>query len=184
MRAFIAIELPETAKRALAGLVDRLRPIGVRASWVKPEALHLTLRFLGDIDDATAERIRAALREGYADAAAFPLHIKGVGAFPNLRRPNVVWAGVELSEALAAAQAVAERAAQAAGLDPERKAFRPHLTVARIKDPAAGAALAAPIEAEGDFDIEPFLAGGVTLFSSRLTSQGPIHSRIEEYPFR
>lgn len=185
MRTFIAIELPDEIKAFLTDRIERLRATGAKASWVKPEAMHLTLRFLGDLDSDPVARIRKLLAEGYADVPAFTLKVAGMGAFPNRRRPGVVWAGVEPAEGtLAQAQAVAEQAALAIGLAPETKPFHPHLTLARVKDPAQGRILAEQVPWDEPFDTGSFPVTGVILFSSQLTPRGPIHERLQEYELR
>lgn len=184
MRTFIAIEVPEGVRRSLATLVERLRSSEARLTWVKPEAMHLTLRFLGEIDGDRVERLRALLSEGYADAAAFDLAVRGLGAFPNPRRPSVLWAGVEpVDGPLARVREIAERAAQAIGLAAENRAFHPHLTLARVKDPAEADRVRPFWERERDFEAGTFTAGGVTLFSSRLTPRGPVYTVVQEFQF-
>ena len=184
MRVFVAIELPEDAKRALGDLIDRLRASGATATWVNAETMHLTLRFLGEIDDAQLALYRTRLAEAYLETRAFSLTVEGVSAFPNLRRPSVFWAGVTTDgPELAYVQEAAERAAQAIGLEPEPKAFHPHVTLARVKEREQGARLAARVPAEEAFAAGEFAVAAVTLFQSRLTPQGPVHTPIQEYRF-
>ena len=94
VRAFVAIELPEAVSDALGALAGRLRKSRVRASWVQPGNIHLTLRFCGDVAVPDAESLGRFLADRYAGREPFPLEVKGVGCFPNARRPKVVWAGV------------------------------------------------------------------------------------------
>jgi 2'-5' RNA ligase len=181
---FVAIEVPEAVRQAVWALSNRLHKSGVRASWVKPEAMHLTLRFLGEVSAEDAERLGQFLAESYQDNSSFTLFVRGTGAFPNIRHPSVVWAGLEpLEGALAHVQQVAEDAAQRLGLAPERKRFHPHLTLARIRDAREAQALTPYLAREKDFELEAFAATGVTLFLSQLTPSGPIYSRLREFPF-
>lgn len=183
MRRFLAIELPEPVRDALAGLRTRLRAAGGNASWPRPENLHLTLRFLGDITDEQAEDCRTALRTALAGLARPRLTVAGVGAFPNLRRPSVIWAGVQTEEeALAVIQGRCEAAARALGLDAETKPFRAHITLARVKPGPVPGALVRAIEAAAGFAGGEFTARGVALFSSVLRPQGAVYTRIEEFP--
>ena len=182
MRAFIAIELPDEVKGALRGLTQRLRTTGAKASWVRPENMHLTLRFLGEATEETVNRIAERLALAYQDVTPFTVTVTGTGAFPNLRKPRVVWAGVApLEGGLEAAQAVAEAAAAAVGLPPETKRFRPHLTLARIRDGRVLGALPAGLAREKDFAAGAFTVASVSLLSSQLTPSGPIHRRVREF---
>ena len=184
MRAFVAIELPEAIREGMGVLNDRLRRCGVRASWTRRDRMHLTLRFLGDISDEAAGRVGEHLLKGAAGLDAFRLHVSGVGAFPNLRRPSVVWAGIgPLEGGLKGAHAVAEEAAEAIGLRPDRKPFHPHVTLARIRDARDAEPLMECLRSEANFDGGEFHARGMSLFSSQLTPHGPIYTCVQECPF-
>jgi 2'-5' RNA ligase len=184
MRTFIAVELPEETKEELQGLARQLRRAGIHASWVKSDRMHLTLRFLGEIDEDQAETVADYLARGYAGRTSFECAVEGVGAFPNVRRPNVVWAGVgPLEGGLADTQAIAEQAALEIGLKPERRRFRPHLTLGRIRKPEQAGHLGRALAPLRSFRGKEFSVGGVTLFSSTLTPEGPIYERLREYDF-
>ena len=156
----------------------------MKASWVRPEHMHLTLRFLGDIDNAQAQFISPYLREVFSDMHPFTLLAQAVGAFPNLRRPSIVWAGIgPLTGPLELVQTHCERAAQHAGLTPELKPFHPHITLARIKDPRPPVDLMQAIERERTFTAGEFTVHGVSLLKSELTPRGPNYTRLEEFPF-
>lgn len=185
MRAFIAIELPPAVQEGLAALVERLRESGARLTWVKADNMHLTLRFLGDVSSEALERLRGYLSDALADTHPFSLSVRGLGAFPNPRRPSVLWAGVECEgDELSRVQAAMEHAARAIGLAPETKAFHPHLTLARVKNPAEAAAVMPCWERETGFEGGSFVANRAILFSSTLTPRGPVHRPIQEFPFR
>ena len=139
MRTFIAIELPESVQQAIEArrshVAATLRDAGVTRGlrWVAPEKIHLTLRFLGDTTPAQRHTLHDQLSALAAHHAPFALTVAQLGCFPNLRRPSVIWLGVDGDEAaLHALQAETERAAQAAGFDAESRAFSPHLTLARV----------------------------------------------------
>ncbi len=184
MRAFIAIELPDTIKAALHELIGRLREAEARVSWVRPEHMHLTLRFLGEITPADALRLEELLALRYQGMKHFELQVCGTGAFPNIHRPSVIWAGITGSgNALDAVQAIAEEEACALGLPRERRPFTPHLTLARIKEAEYGKRLMPYLSRERDFEGGAFPVAGVSLFSSELTPQGPIHRRLREFLF-
>lgn len=184
MRTFIAIDLPEPVRDSLLALSERLRTSRVRASWLKPEAMHLTLRFLGEVSEEDAARFGVDVAERVRGFAPIPLSVSGVGAFPNSRAPSVVWAGVSPDEGpLADVQRITEEAAQAIGLKPERRAFHPHLTLARIREPQQARPLMALLAHERDFSGGSFDANRLVLYKSRLTPQGAIYTAIQECPF-
>lgn len=184
MRTFIAIELPGEIKEALAGLVGRLRQSDVRASWVTPERMHLTLRFLGEIETVDAEKLGELLAARYAALKPFTLRVAGTGAFPSLGRPSVVWVGVgPLVGGLADAQSIAEEGAWAIGAAPEKKPFHPHLTLGRVRDDRALEPLVERLKREDGFDAGEFAVRAVSLFSSQLRPQGPIYRPLGSFPF-
>ena len=139
MRTFIAIELPESVQQAIEArrsrLAATLREAGVTQGlrWVAPEKIHLTLRFLGDTTPAQRHTLHEQLSALAAHHAPFALTVAQLGCFPNLRRPSVIWLGVDGDgAALHALQSETERAAQTAGFHAESRAFSPHLTLARV----------------------------------------------------
>ena len=184
MRCFLAIELPAAVTQRLAQLSAHLRQCPVRASWVRADHMHLTLRFLGDIDEGARDAVSADLGANLSSVGPIGLHVQGVGAFPNARRPSVVWAGIgPLTGPLETAHSRCETACQRAGLPAEPKPFHPHVTLARVKDQRPSAELTHAIERERAFTAGEFSARGVSLFSSELTPRGPVYPRIEEFPF-
>ena len=184
MRTFIAIELPDVVHAALEDLKGRLRGAGVRASWVKAGNIHLTLRFLGEIDEGQSARIVDMLESEYGEVRRFVLQVRGVGAFPNARRPSVLWVGCEPAEGpLERVQQAAETAARSVGLAPEAKVFRPHLTLARVKDWRSAGPVSEALDREQDFDAGEFEAVGVALFRSRLMPSGAVYERLREFRF-
>lgn len=182
MRAFLAIEIPAELQETLTTLRDQWRHSGARASWVRPENMHLTLRFLGEVSREQMDQMAGVLEGAYAAMPALTLAARGVGAFPNRRKPGVVWVGVEaLSGDLAAVQQCAEEAARGIGLPPETKAFHPHITLARIRDSRGIGALPALMAAAEHFDGGAFTAEAVSLFESELRPGGPIYRREREF---
>ena len=179
MRTFVAIELPEHIREAVGRLSARLRRSGARVSWVRPDRMHLTLRFLGDVTEEQSDSVGEHLAGACQGSEPFVLSVSGAGAFPNVRKPNVVWAGVRpLEGALARLQAAAEEAARQAGLAPEAKPFHPHLTLARIRDRRDLGDLVERLGTERAFEAGDFTVSGVALFSSQLTPKGPVYQRL------
>ena len=136
IRSFIAIELSENILSAIADLQRQLKnqvPAGT-VRWVRPEGIHLTLQFLGDVPAVKINSIAQALTETCAPCQPFSITIGGLGCFPNARRPRVTWVGAdEPTGTLAALQKAIERAMVPLGFTPERRAFHPHLTLGRTK---------------------------------------------------
>ncbi len=136
VRAFIAIELDEPLLRRLSDLQARLKddvPPGL-VRWVRPEGMHLTLKFLGDVPRTRIEAIVEALQDASAPHAPFTFSIAEMGCFPNPSRPRVIWVGVEeQSGALSALQRDVERAMGALGFEREKRRFSPHLTLGRVR---------------------------------------------------
>lgn len=182
MRTFAAVELAGSVKEAVEALNRRLRGYGAQASWVRPENMHLTLRFFGDVAEEQVVRLADKISEGSKGIAPFSLCVRGIGAFPNVRRPSVLWAGVDPTEGgLSLLHTAAENAARAIGLPPDDKAFHPHVTLARIRDARTARPLMEAVEGEAGFDAGAFDVRGMTLFSSELTPRGPIYRVVREF---
>jgi len=136
VRAFIAIELDTRLRDKLGGLQQRLRgdvPPGL-VRWVRPEGMHLTLKFLGDVLAEQVPEIAEAVRQACEKHAPFECTLSGLGCFPNASRPRVVWVGIqEPSGVLAALHRDVDRTVSALGFEPEQRRFHPHLTLGRVK---------------------------------------------------
>ncbi|MDQ6828545.1 MAG: RNA 2',3'-cyclic phosphodiesterase [Gemmatimonadota bacterium] len=135
MRLFIAINLPAAERRGIAEAVAPLRAKTNGVSWVKEEALHLTMKFLGEYDDAHASRLSAALGAIAGVHRPIELEISGIGAFPHWRAPRVIWAGVGDSPKLEILHHEIESACADLGHELEGRPFRPHITVGRVRAP-------------------------------------------------
>ena len=174
IRLFVAIELPGDVRARLAALC-----VGVPgAKWVKAENLHLTLRFIGEVDGHRFEDIAAAL--GEVRAPAFDVALDGVGFFGG-RRPRVLWAGVARTAALDHLHAKVESALVRAGCEPEGRKFTPHITLARLNNAPAGR-VRGFVSDHNLFRAGPFPATEFTLFSSFLSQEGALHTPEAVYP--
>ncbi len=172
MRLFVAIELPADVRDGLSRLCADVPG----ARWVEPEQMHLTLRFIGEVDGLVQREVAAALE--CVRAQPFTLSLAGVGHFPPRGVPRVLWAGVERSDALAALHERVERALVRAGVEPERRRFAPHVTLARLRGTPTRA-VGSFLVAHGLYRSPPFAVDAFHLFSSKLTAKRAIH-RIEE----
>jgi 2'-5' RNA ligase len=140
VRTFIAIELSEELKTQLAEAQTRLkaRSPARAVKWVNPEGVHLTIKFLGNVPAERIPAIASAIERAVAGHAAFDIHLAGLGCFPDLNRPRVIWVGVEGDlEALEALQRAVEKELHALGYPPEGRRFTAHLTLGRVRDDAA-----------------------------------------------
>ncbi len=175
MRLFVAISLPDDLRDSLSGLACGLPG----ARWVAPDNLHLTLRFIGEVDGDEAEDIDAALSG--IRCQRFPLTLAGVGDFGDDRRLRSVWVGVEANETLERLQSKIEQALQRAGQPPEKRKFKPHVTLARFKS-HPGDRLKDYFSQQALFRAPPFEVAEFTLFSSYLSHEGAIYSAEAIYP--
>ena len=191
VRVFIALDLPPAAKHALATTVEQLQaviPSGIR--WVNPAGIHLTLKFLGDIDAALVPPLLAAVRQsaGSFDESSFPLRLAGLGVFPNNREPRVLWAGVDGDlAALGRLQQSVDEAIAAPGLGfaKERLPFRPHLTLGRVRDGVSTTArqrIGAAITEAPPVSACSWPAEEIHLIRSTLTPQGAIYTSLVSAP--
>ena len=175
MRLFVALDLPWQLKQRLLLLAGGVPG----ARWVPPENLHLSLRFIGEVSPVQAEEIDHALAA--VRAPRFSLSLAGVGVFEKSGRGGVLWVGVERDAALDHLQTKIETALQRAGLEPERRRFAPHLTLARLGN-APEAKIAEFMQSKNLFRAAPVPMEHFTLFSSHLHREGSIYTPEVEYP--
>jgi len=132
VRLFVAINPPESVRERIAAGTEDLRGLeGIR--WVAPDRVHLTLKFLGEVDEGSERSITKALALAAAGHAPFEARVTAPGAFPNIRRPRIIWLGLERGPQLAALQSDLEDALADVGFEREERAFRPHLTLGRVR---------------------------------------------------
>jgi len=133
IRTFIAIELPENIHNKLQKLQDDLRASMPDVRWTKPTNIHLTLKFLGDVEASRIDRIGEILKGIARNYSPFEMNLAGIGAFPNSRKPSIIWTGVEkgAGQLIEIAKNI-ESAMEKIGFPKEKRPFKPHLTVGRI----------------------------------------------------
>ncbi|MCL4507834.1 MAG: RNA 2',3'-cyclic phosphodiesterase [Chloroflexi bacterium] len=184
LRVFIAIELDDAIKAALAKAQQRLRaePISGFVRWVDPAGLHLTMKFLGDIDSQRVPHVLGAMQAACASTAPFELAVRGAGCFPNYQRPNVIWAGIvgDVKAATALAQRLEDECARL-GFDPEERPFSPHFTLGRVKREAGLKERGQLGEMVRRFDLGPvgaINADTVHLMRSELRPSGALYTSL------
>jgi 2'-5' RNA ligase len=174
MRLFIAIPLTENTK---ISIINFQRPVeGIR--WQRRGQLHLTLRFLGETSSNRLPDLRNQLDN--IEQEPFLLNIKGAGVFPNLRSPRVIWAGVKKSELLGDLHEAIEEQCRAVGFDADKRSFKPHITLGRVKQ--ASANVVKEVLEEGQADISSSeRVDCFNLYQSDTRPEGAVHSIIETY---
>ena len=183
IRAFIAIEIPGDLRDALASTVSELEKLHIDARFSRPESIHLTLKFLGDIEESRIGEIENALRELLQDRTAFSIRVGGLGAFPYLANPRVVWVGVDGGTALQELQHDVEVGLSKLGFPPEKRAFTAHLTLARVKSRRNVAALIHYVESAESGDLGEFEARQLHLYQSILRPEGARYSKLVSLEF-
>jgi len=190
VRAFIAIDLPEYLRRGLSVQIDRLRDAltGIPIRWVRPEAIHLSLRFLGDTDLAQVPELKQGL-EGLVGAnPVFSISVGGLGCFPNPQRPRVVWMGIqEASGTLVHLQQEVEAMCAQLGFPREKRGYSPHLTLGRIRpggESKAAGELGRVMTTDRVEHLGVALVDEVVLFKSELKPDGAVYSRLASVRLR
>ena len=151
--------------------------------WARRASFHLTLKFLGEVDEALIPALQGRLQQAAAASGAFEIAVEGLGTFGDRKRPRVVWAGIhERTGALDALQAGVEGAADSEGIEAEARPFRPHLTLARLKrsHPGLGRALAP----RSSISLGSSRVSGFTLMQSRLEPGGTLYTPLHRFRFR
>lgn len=187
-RLFIAIDLPEGIRAAVADLQGRLRKAfqftSCAPSWVAPETMHLTLRFLGDVPAAWVPLLADAVRPLAAAAEAPRMRAMGLGVFPDWKRPRVLWTGVrDKNDRLLPLQREVENAVRSLGFEGEPQAYRPHLTLARFRRLKGTHAVKDIARSHDGFRTELFVPPCILLMRSQLGDGGARHSVVAEMPF-
>ena len=180
MRLFIATPLGPQAEQHLGNIIADLRPHGGGVKWVDPKNIHLTLRFLGETEQDRVPKISALLDQVVEGVSAIPSEIGGLGAFPNLKRPRVIWAGINGGvEELSKLARQIELGVRQLRFEKESKGFKAHLTLGRVRDHRKLGPLSGLL---GDYRMEPLplTFDRVVLFKSTLTPRGPIYERLHE----
>jgi len=183
MRSFIAISFPEELKEVLAGIQQELKQSRADVKWVKPENIHLTLKFLGEIKEDLAEKICSVIKKIAQENSSFNLELSGLGAFPKLDSPRVIWLGIDNDRQIVKIAGELEKEMQCLGFAPEARRFSSHITLGRARSALNRPALVEQVKSLNQ-KVSSLKAGcsveRLTLFKSTLTPSGPIYEVICE----
>jgi len=183
MRTFIAIELPSEIKDSLRRLQEKLKASKADVKWVEPNNIHLTLKFLGEIDDKKLEEIIKIIDDTAKEKNKFQIHISSLGAFPKIDFPRVIWVGVDIGdkETKQIAQELEEKIAKI-GIPKEDRPFSSHITIGRTRSSLNREKLAQDLKNKAELNGErlEFYVTKIILFKSTLTPRGPIYETLNE----
>lgn len=178
-RAFIAIKLPAEVIEALSNLQSSLKKQGLRLRWVRPANIHLTLKFLGDVSAERLQAVKRVIREVAGSQPAFSLETRGLGVFPSVKKARVLWTGIHGDVGrVANLQSHLEKELTGIGFVPDKRTFKGHLTLGRVKGRIDGSMLASAISVCGSFVSPPWAAERLVLFKSDLNPTGAVYSEI------
>lgn len=183
MRLFFAVELPRALRDDLEHLQSLLRPTPADVRWVDPDGAHFTLAFLGTVDANEIRAIDDAVAPVAARSTPLCLRLRGLGTFPPQRRPRVVWIGVggRDRERLATLHVELAEALETVGFEPERRRYRPHVTLGRVRGARGGDALAALVRQHRATDLGELHATRFVLMQSHLARDGARYQVVGSY---
>ena len=185
IRSFVAVELPEAVKAALTRLQEEVKTGGAGVKWVQPGGVHLTLKFLGYVDESKVPALVQALTRACEGFGPLEVALSGLGVFPSPSRPRVAWVGLSGGvETLLRLQEGVEKVLSPFGFPREERAFTPHLTIARLREGVApdearafGQAFLRASPESVSFKVE-----GISLMKSQLTPSGALYTRLASIP--
>jgi len=182
LRVFVAMDLNEGVRQNIAQLMKELAPAARGARWVQTDGMHVTLKFIGETVPEMVERVKTALGD-LRSAKPIEMSFRGVGCFPNERRPRVLWAGIEATPNLAEVRAEVERRLFLLGIAREERAFHPHLTLARFKQPQSQPRLAEAMRELCAREFGAVRTSEFHLYQSKLKPGGAEYERLATFAF-
>jgi|SRR5579862_1212747 2'-5' RNA ligase len=182
MRLFVAMNIPEDVRSAIGALVATLRPACRNARWVRIESLHVTLKFIGETSPEKTDAIRTALAS-IPFRAPIPITFRGLGFFPDERRPHVLWAGIKAGAELAALAGAVETAVEPLGIPHEAREFSPHLTLARLQTPRVLESFQDAVKNAGRLSFGRATVEEFHLYQSVLKPGGAEYTRLATFSF-
>lgn len=184
-RFFIAIDVPEKARRAAAAHIDVLRRAFPRSrvGWERPEKLHITLKFLGDLNDEQVVGLRQTVGKVVRQSEKFTVTIAGTGSFPPGGHPRILWLGAEDDGTLEIIAARLEDELAESGFSREKRPFSPHITIARVREPRSSGELAS-LHTQTPIESVAFEVHEIVVYESKPQPSGSVYSTIANYPLR
>ncbi len=185
IRTFIAIELPDNIIDAIGNMQKKIGRYGLKMRWIRPENIHITLKFLGDIDPEMIQSIESCLKKTGKENNPIQLLSRGIGVFPGLKRPRVLWAGIDGdTDILKKLQQSLDDLLSTIGIAKEKRPFKGHLTIGRFKGQADSKKLISVIKTFSTFETDPFFAEALTLYQSNLKPSGAVYSKLAVIPLK
>jgi 2'-5' RNA ligase len=181
IRSFIAVDLSAPVRAALQRLRDQFAQLKCEVRWVRVEGVHVTLKFLGLVEPARLEQIHTTLATGITGQPALRVRARGLGAFPNLRRPRVLWVGLE-GEGLAELAARVEEAMRRLDFEPEKRGFSPHITLGRVNGMRGWSRVEELFKAQLSDDFGECIVDAVTIYRSTLRPDGAVYTPLWTIP--
>lgn len=179
MRCFISIEIPEYIKTGMSAIQDRLKKSSADISWTRPDGMHLTLKFLGEIEENRITKIETAMNSACAGINPFSLDVSGIGVFPDIRRPRVVWIGLnENGNNLTKMQRDIENQLEETGFPAEKRRFTAHITLGRVRSNRNLSQLLKIMDEEKNAEIGSFSVSNVHLMKSDLRPEGALYTEL------
>jgi 2'-5' RNA ligase len=181
IRTFIALELPPAVISLFQEVQQDLKRLKIRARWVRPENIHLTLKFLGDVNPDDIDKIGTAMACAAIDCLPVTVSVRGIGVFPGIKRPRVIWVGLGgETPALFALQSRLEQELAGAKFPKDKRSFKAHLTLGRIKRTANPAVIRQMLTNYAKLSSEEFTFNQIILFKSDLKPSGAVYSKLKQ----
>lgn len=183
VRAFVAFELSQDVRQRIIDFLSQLMKVERRVKWVSHDHVHLTIKFLGEVDEEKIPRVKDSLAVIAESFAPFSVRVKGTGVFPAIKNPRVIWIGViDESGNLSRMHNIIDKEMSIYGIPMEHRAFIPHITLGRIKEPVRMDQLLRILEEKRGEDFGEWMINGLTLFKSQLRPEGPIYTALGNFP--
>jgi 2'-5' RNA ligase len=180
MRIFIAIEIPQVIRTAIAELINSLKPAANNVRWSRPEGLHITLKFLGEVEPSRIDEVTHALSAVHS-TPPFSVAIQSAGYFPNERSPRVVWLGIQAGAELPQLACSVEAALIPLGFENKQRAFSPHLTLGRVKPPGKITAVQESLQRREPLLFGSFMATEFFLYESKPSRTGSVYNKLARF---
>ncbi len=184
IRSFLAFELPPAIKNEVARISVEVKKTGLDAGWVKPDNIHLTIVFMGDVNEKAIPEIISSIDNSVSKHKPFNITLGGMGLFPDIKRPRVLWLGLNGEvERLGALRDDLQKPLEAYGIEQEKRAFRPHLTLGRFRKQVKDRDTLKKVIDEYRDILEPDgVLNELILFKSELKPGGSVYTRIHSWP--